>query len=82
MLLLFPILDVNVGDLYSHVYGLHGNVIFGLSVWYSCLELTFGKVMQIHYIVHFGNNLEIYVSKSIAVEPLLVETRVRYITEL
>ena len=38
-----------------------------------------GNVLQLHFVVHFINHLEISVPNNIAEEPLLDETRVRCI---
>ena len=50
--------------------------VYGLSLWHSCFGLAFGKVLHLHYVVHFGNHLEIDVPNSIAEEPLCGERRV------
>ena len=84
MLLLFPYLNVAVSEIYSHVYGLHGNVILS-SKYLGCpfgahvLDWRLERFFQRRYIVHFGNYLEVSVPESITEELLLGETRVQCI---
>ena len=55
-------------------FGRQFEAAFVSDIYYEalCFGLAFGKVLQLHYIVHFGSHLEITDPNIIDAEPLFV----------